>query len=141
MKTFRIGGVHPAENKLSAGKAIETLALPKQAVFPLSQHIGAPATAIVKKGDVVNINFPMHSSLRYLPNEPQYIAFMHGPILLGMKTGTESMASLIADDSRFGQYAGGPKQPIDKATISSTMTSPASRRSSLLYQVSRCTSH
>lgn len=55
MKTFRIGGVHPAENKLSAGKAIETLALPKQAVFPLSQHIGAPATAIVKKGDVVKV--------------------------------------------------------------------------------------
>ncbi len=55
MKTFRIGGVHPAENKLSAGKAIETLALPTQAVFPLSQHIGAPATAIVKKGDVVKV--------------------------------------------------------------------------------------
>ncbi len=55
MKTFRIGGVHPSENKLSAGKAIETLALPKQAVFPLSQHIGAPATAIVKKGDVVKV--------------------------------------------------------------------------------------
>jgi electron transport complex protein RnfC len=55
VKTFRIGGVHPAENKLSAGKAIETLALPKQAVFPLSQHIGAPATAIVKKGDVVKV--------------------------------------------------------------------------------------
>ena len=55
MKTFSIGGVHPAENKLSAGKAIETLALPKQAVFPLSQHIGAPATAIVKKGDVVKV--------------------------------------------------------------------------------------
>ena len=53
MKTFRIGGVHPAENKLSAGKAIETLALPKQAVFPLSQHIGAPATPIVEKGDKV----------------------------------------------------------------------------------------
>lgn len=55
MKTFRIGGVHPAENKLSADKAIETLALPKQAVFPLSQHIGAPATAIVKKGDIVKV--------------------------------------------------------------------------------------
>lgn len=55
MKTFRIGGVHPSENKLSAGKAIETLTLPKQAVFPLSQHIGAPATAIVKKGDVVKV--------------------------------------------------------------------------------------
>ncbi len=55
MKTFRIGGVHPSENKLSAGKAIETLALPKQAVFPLSQHIGAPATPVVKKGDVVKV--------------------------------------------------------------------------------------
>ena len=53
MKTFRIGGVHPAENKLSAGKAIETLALPKQAVFPLSQHIGAPAVPLVAKGDRV----------------------------------------------------------------------------------------
>ncbi len=55
MKTFRIGGVHPSENKLSAGKAIEALALPKQAVFPLSQHIGAPATPVVKKGDVVKV--------------------------------------------------------------------------------------
>lgn len=27
------------------------------------------------------------------------------------------MTSLIADDSRFGQYAGGPKLPIDKAPI------------------------
>lgn len=70
-----------------------------------------------KKGDVVTINFPMHNSIKYLPNEPQYIALMHGPILLGMKTGTESMHSLIADDSRFGQYAGGPKLPIDKAPI------------------------
>ena len=55
MKTFRIGGVHPAENKLSAGKAIKPLALPRQAVFPLSQHIGAPAVPVVKKGDAVKV--------------------------------------------------------------------------------------
>ena len=55
MKTFRIGGVHPPQNKLSAGKKIETLALPKQAVFPLSQHIGAPAVAMVKRGDEVKV--------------------------------------------------------------------------------------
>ena len=55
MKTFRIGGVHPEENKLSAGKAIRRLELPKQAVFPLSQHIGAPAVPIVKKGDAVKV--------------------------------------------------------------------------------------
>lgn len=55
MKTFSIGGIHPAENKLSAGKAIEILGLPKQAVFPLSQHIGAPAVPIVRKGDMVKV--------------------------------------------------------------------------------------
>ena len=55
MKTFRIGGVHPEENKLSAGKKIEVMDLPRQAIFPLSQHIGAPATPCVAKGDVVKV--------------------------------------------------------------------------------------
>ena len=76
-----------------------------------------PITRKWKKGDVVDIEFPMHNSIKYLPNEPQYIALMHGPILLGMKTGTEDMAHLIADDSRFGQYASGKKLPIDQAPI------------------------
>ncbi len=55
MKTFRIGGVHPAENKLSAAQPIQQAELPKVAVFPLSQHIGAPAQAIVQKGDKVKV--------------------------------------------------------------------------------------
>ena len=70
-----------------------------------------------KRGDVVTIHFPMHASLKYLPNVPQYVALMYGPILLGMKTGTEDMAHLIADDSRFGQYASGAKLPVDQAPI------------------------
>lgn len=70
-----------------------------------------------KAGDVVDISFPMHNSIQYLPNVPQYVAIMHGPILLGMKTGTEDMAHLIADDSRFGQYASGKKLPINEAPI------------------------
>ena len=70
-----------------------------------------------KKGDVIEVTFPMHNSIKYLPNVPQYIALMHGPILLGMKTGTEDLAGLIADDSRFGQYAGGKKLPINEAPI------------------------
>ncbi|MDR2809564.1 MAG: electron transport complex subunit RsxC [Tannerellaceae bacterium] len=53
LRTFRIGGIHPPENKLSAGKKITPLALPQQAIIPLGQHIGAPAQAVVKKGDLV----------------------------------------------------------------------------------------
>ena len=70
-----------------------------------------------KKGDVVDIEFPMHNSVRYMPNLSQYIALMHGPIMLAMKTGTEDLAMLIADDSRFGQLAVGKKLPIDQAPI------------------------
>jgi hypothetical protein len=70
-----------------------------------------------KKGDVVEMTFPMHNSIKYLPNLPQYIAMMHGPIMLAMKTGTEDLAHLIADDSRFGQLASGKKLPVDQAPI------------------------
>ena len=55
MKTFSIGGVHPEENKLSAGSPIREAQLPKQAVFSMFQHIGAPANPVVKKGDVVKV--------------------------------------------------------------------------------------
>ena len=55
LRTFRIGGIHPPENKLSAGKKIEVLATPKQVIIPLGQHIGAPAVAVVKKGDMVKV--------------------------------------------------------------------------------------
>ena len=50
-RTFRIGGVHPEENKLTHEVATEVAGLPKQAIFPLSQHIGAPAKPVVAKGD------------------------------------------------------------------------------------------
>lgn len=55
LRTFRIGGIHPPENKLSAGKKITALDAPKQVIIPLSQHIGAPAQAVVKKGDLVKV--------------------------------------------------------------------------------------
>jgi hypothetical protein len=84
--------------------------------------ISGPSSYVIidrqwKKGDDVEIHFPMHNSIKYLPNVPQYIALMHGPILLAMKTGTEDLAHLVADDSRFGQYASGKKLPINEAPI------------------------
>lgn len=55
IRTFRIGGIHPEENKLTHEVATQVAPLPKQAVFPLSQHIGAPAKPVVAKGDVVKV--------------------------------------------------------------------------------------
>ncbi|MBR1687436.1 MAG: electron transport complex subunit RsxC [Prevotella sp.] len=55
IRTFSIGGVHPEENKLTHEVPTQVAALPKQATFPLSQHIGAPAKPVVKKGDKVKV--------------------------------------------------------------------------------------
>ncbi len=55
IRTFRIGGIHPDENKLTHEVPTQVAPLPKQAVFPLSQHIGAPAKPVVAKGDVVKV--------------------------------------------------------------------------------------
>ncbi|MBN2666734.1 MAG: electron transport complex subunit RsxC [Bacteroidales bacterium] len=53
LKTFPTGGVHPPENKLTAGIPIEYLKVPGNVVIPLTQHIGAPGNPVVAKGDTV----------------------------------------------------------------------------------------
>ncbi len=70
-----------------------------------------------KAGDEIEILLPMHNSIEQLPNVPSYIAIMHGPILLGAKTGAEDLKGLIADDSRWGHIPGGEKLPVDKAPV------------------------
>ncbi len=51
--TFR-GGVHPYDGKdLSKDKPMKTIVPKGEMVYPLSQHIGAPAVPLVKKGDRV----------------------------------------------------------------------------------------
>ena len=54
-KTFA-GGVHPFDGKdFSASKKIEKILLPKKIFVPLQQHIGAPASPLVEKGQGVKI--------------------------------------------------------------------------------------
>ena len=51
--TFR-GGVHPKEKKeLSREAALRVFDAKGEMVFPLAQHIGKPAKAVVQKGDAV----------------------------------------------------------------------------------------
>ncbi len=53
LKTFKKGGIHPPENKLSAGKAIKPLQIPQSVAIMLSQHMGAPARVLVEKGSEI----------------------------------------------------------------------------------------
>lgn len=105
---------HPSwvkENTLQIfvnGKAIKYKKLP-------SSYIGIQR--IWKKGDVVKVIMPMQTTIERMPNVPEYVAIMHGPILLAATTKTEQLNKLIADDSRWGHIAGGQKLPVDKAPI------------------------
>ncbi len=56
MNTFRIGGVHPHDNKqYSAHQPITECPLPEKAIIPLVQHIGAPSLPVVEKGQKVKV--------------------------------------------------------------------------------------
>ncbi|HAH59067.1 MAG: electron transport complex subunit RsxC [Lentimicrobium sp.] len=55
VRTFKIGGVHPPELKLSADREIELLPLPAKVIIPLSQSLGAPSRAAIQKGDLVKV--------------------------------------------------------------------------------------
>lgn len=74
LKNFK-GGVHPNyEKQYTEDKPIQVLPAPEIVVLPLQQHVGAPAEAVVKKGDQVfmgqvigkssyTISAPVHSSV------------------------------------------------------------------------------
>lgn len=65
-----------------------------------------------KKGDVVEVSLPMNVHVEELPNLPEYIAIMRGPIVLGKKMGTNDLAGLIADDGRWSHIAQGSLVPV-----------------------------
>jgi uncharacterized protein len=76
-----------------------------------------PIKRIWNTGDSVVIIMPMHNSAEQLPNVPSYIAFLHGPILLGAKTGTQDLSGLVADANRWAHIAGGTQLSVINAPI------------------------
>lgn len=58
-KTFRIGGIHPDDNKISRNCKIEALPLPQTVYISMAQHLGAPAKPIVAVGDKVKAGQPI----------------------------------------------------------------------------------
>jgi len=70
-----------------------------------------------RDGDQVEIALPMHTTVERLPDGSDYVAFLHGPIVLAAKTGTENLDGLIAGDARMGHVAPGPHLPMDRAPM------------------------
>jgi DUF1680 family protein len=69
------------------------------------------------QNDVVTVLMPMTTRVEPLANVANYLAIVHGPIVLGARTGTESMSGLVADEGRWSHIAGGPLQDLTTAPI------------------------
>lgn len=94
MKTFPVGGVHPPENKLTAGSPIQYLPLPSTVAIPVSQHIGAPANVIINKGDSVKTGQVIAESKGFIS------ANIHSSV-----SGKVNKIDTVIDSSGFKQNA------------------------------------
>jgi DUF1680 family protein len=70
-----------------------------------------------KTGDVVNVKLPMHTSTEFMPDKSDWLAFVHGPIVLAAEIDTLMPKKLIADASRMGHIADETLFPLDKAPL------------------------
>jgi len=94
LKTFPVGGVHPPENKLTAGIAIQHLPLPASVAIPVSQHIGEPAVVIVNKGDRVKTGQMIAQSKGFVSSN------IHSSV-----SGTVNKIDTVIDTTGFRQTA------------------------------------
>lgn len=73
-KTFRIGGVHPHDNKISAGAATEIFPPVETVYVSMAQHLGAPATPVVAVGDTVKAGQVIAEPAGFISG------FVHSPV-------------------------------------------------------------
>lgn len=114
--TFK-GGVHPDDGKsLAKDKAIVEL-LPKgNLVYPLSQHIGAPASPVVQKGDRVLRGQKIAEAGGFV-SAPIY-ASVSGTVKAiephVNPTGAKVNSIVIENDGQYEEAEGMPVKPLDE---------------------------
>ena len=59
----------------------------------------------------------MYTHVEDLPNVSDYVALLHGPIVLSAKTGTANLNGLVADDGRWSHIASGALESLDQAPM------------------------
>jgi len=94
MKSFPMGGIHPQDHKLSADQAITSLPVTETVSVFFSQHIGAPATPLIKPGDQVKTGQLIAESAGFIS------ANIHSPV-----TGTVVKFEEVMDASGYKKTA------------------------------------
>lgn len=114
-----VGGIHPYDGKdLSKDKPIRDV-LPKgDLVYPLSQHIGAPATAVVKKGDRVLVGQKIAEATGFV-SAPIY-ATVSGTVKVveprRVVTGDNVMCIVVENDGAYEEIEWPDVKPYETLT-------------------------
>lgn len=113
------GGIHPYDGKeLSKDKPIKAI-LPKgELVYPMSQHIGAPAVPIVAKGDRVLTGQKIAEAGGFV-SAPIY-ATVSGTVKAieprRTVTGDMVMSIVVENDNLYDEVTYGPVKPLEELT-------------------------
>ncbi len=128
LRSFKIGGIHPPGNKISKNFPITVAPLPDRVVVPLSQHIGAPATPCVAKGDHVkvgqligqssgfvsaNVHSPISGVVTAVDSLPDG-AGLRKPAIVIEREGDEWLETIDRSDALIQSCHLTPKEIIDK---------------------------
>lgn len=128
LRSFKIGGIHPPGNKISKNSPITVAPLPDRVVVPLSQHIGAPATPCVAKGDHVkvgqligqssgfvsaNVHSPISGVVTAVDSLPDG-AGLRKPAIVIEREGDEWLKTIDRSDALIQSCHLTPKEIIDK---------------------------
>ena len=68
-------------------------------------------------GDVIKVALPMHNTTEFMPDGSDWVAFLHGPIVLAAELDTLAQPNLTADGSRMGHIASGALFPVSEAPL------------------------
>ncbi len=90
LRTFRKGGIHPPDNKLTAGSAIKRLPVPGVVYVPIAQHIGIPSEIIVETKEKVKVGQVIARSGGFVSTN------IHAPV-----AGTVTKLDKIVDSSGY----------------------------------------
>ena len=118
--TFK-GGIHPDDGKrFSKDQPIKALLPTGDLIYPLSQHIGAPAVPVVKKGDQVLkgqmiaeaggfVSAPVYSSVsgKVIQNDGEYQEAEYAPVKPLNEMTREEIISKIGDAGIVGMGGAG----------------------------------
>jgi len=117
------GSVHPPSQKLAASKKIEEIPQPQRVSLPFQQHIGAPATPVVEKGEQVKVGQKIAEATSYV-SCPIH-ATISGTIklltsMLNPVTGRPTMGAIIesdGEDSWIDLQAANPEELSEEGIL------------------------